>query len=181
MTQDPKTVLSFWFEDISPEQWWTKDPGFDKLIESKFGTLHASAIKCELWEWRGSAVGRLAEIIVLDQFSRNIFRDKPKAFESDPLALVLAQEGVRARADEKLTPSQKSFLYMPYMHSESRAVHEVAIRLYSQPGLEFNLKYEQMHKAIVDRFGRYPHRNAILGRISSEEEIEFLKGPGSSF
>ncbi len=175
-------VLRFWFEELTPKQWFIKDPELDRSIAERFGDLHARAAQCELYPWRREPGGRLAEIIVLDQFSRNIYRDQSQAFAQDALALALAQEAVAAGVDEQLaTPQEKVFLYMPYMHSESKIIHEQALALFDQPGLEDNLQYEIKHKAIVDRFGRYPHRNAILGRTSTPEEQEFLKQPGSSF
>lgn len=142
---------------------------------------YQAAAAGELNEWRLSAQGRLAEIIVLDQFSRNIFRDQAKAFANDNLSLVLAQEAVRAGALDELESRQQAFLIMPYMHSESGLIHEEAVKLFSRPGLEFNLDFELRHKEIIDRFDRYPHRNEILGRESSPEEIDFLRQPGSSF
>jgi len=151
----------------------------DRKIQARFGELHAQAARCECYPWRKTAEGRLAEIIVLDQFSRNIFRDDARAFATD--ALALAQEAVAAGADAELTPQQRAFLYMPYMHSESAAIHALAMKLFDQPGLENNLDFEVRHKAIIDRFGRYPHRNALLGRASTDEELAFLKQPGSSF
>lgn len=143
--------------------------------------MHAQAVQCELFGWRAHPFGRLAEIIVLDQFSRNIYRGTARAFEADSLALALAQEAVATAVAAVLGPDHRSFLYMPYMHSESRRIHEIAVGLFSEAGLEPSLKSEIRHKAIIDRFGRYPHRNAILGRVSSQEELEFLKAPGSSF
>ena len=177
----PDAVLAFWFEEISPKQWWDKSDDFDRLIATRFGDLHQAASHGELLTWRGTADGRLAEVIVLDQFSRNIHRDSPLAFASDGMALVLAQEAVAAGADQALPPDRRAFLYLPFMHSESAAIHALAVGLYSQPGLEGNLDFELRHKAIIDRFGRYPHRNAVLGRASTEEEIKFLQTPGSSF
>ena len=174
-------VIRFWFEEIKPAQWWVKDKAFDRMITERFGEVHAKAAACELWEWRASAEGRLAEVIVLDQFSRNMFRGDGRAFATDGLALVLAQEAVRGGFDMQLQVERRTFLYMPYMHSESAVVHEEALRLFDQPGLEYNLDFERKHKVIIDRFGRYPHRNAILGRESTAEEIAFLKEPGSSF
>ena len=138
-------------------------------------------MRCELFEWRTSAKGRLAEIIVLDQFSRNMFRDTPLAFASDPLALVLSQEAISIGADEVLTSTQRSFLYMPFMHSESLIIHEAAVQLFTKNGVQSNLDFEMKHKAIIEQFGRYPHRNEILGRESTAEELEFLKQPGSGF
>lgn len=177
----PEDILNFWFEELEPAQWWKKDQAFDAMVAHRFGTLHSQAARCELYSWRQTARGRLAEIIVLDQFSRNMFRDTPQAFSADPLALALAQEAVAAGADALLTPIQRSFLYMPYMHSESRLIHDQAVDLYTRNGLEENLKFEIRHREIIERFGRYPHRNAILGRPSSADELSFLQQPGSSF
>lgn len=174
-------VIDFWFKDIEPSSWWKKDPDFDAHIAEEFGEVHSKAINCELYEWRDSPHGRLAEIILLDQFSRNIFRDTPKAFAADSLALALSQEAVRAQADKSLNPTERSFLYMPYMHSESPLIHKIALELYEENGIQNNLNFEIRHKEIIDRFGRYPHRNSILGRESTREELEFLKEPGSSF
>jgi uncharacterized protein (DUF924 family) len=177
----PDTVLNFWFKELTPKQWWAKTDELDRIIESRFGDVHNAANRCELHSWRITAAGRLAEILVLDQFSRNIYRDNPKAFASDSLSLALAQTAVSAKADSELNDLQRSFLYMPYMHSESAKIHELAVRLFSQKGMEENLEFELSHKKIIDRFGRYPHRNAILGRQSTPEEIDFLKIPGSAF
>lgn len=177
----PETVLAFWFEEVAPQQWWARSDEFDRLVSLRFAGLHAAAARCELFPWRETPQGRLAEIIVLDQFSRNIHRDDPRAFACDGIALALAQTAVASGADRELEAQRRTFLYMPYMHSESPAIHEVAVGLFSPPGLEENLKFELAHKAIIDRFGRYPHRNAVLGRLSTPEEIEFLKTPGSSF
>ena len=174
-------VLEFWFEEAAPAQWWKKDAAFDAVIARRFAGLHARAARCECHGWRATPQGRLAEILVLDQFSRNLFRDAAAAFATDPLALALAQEAVAAGADAKLTVEQRRFIYMPYMHSESLAIHEEAVRLFDQPGLEDNLKFEHLHRDIIVRFGRYPHRNALLGRVSTPEEEAFLLQPGSSF
>jgi len=177
-----KDVLAFWFDECSPKQWFIKDSEFDATIRNRFGTTHEAAARCELLDWRADPQGRLAEIIVLDQFSRNIYRDDPRAFASDPAALVLAQEAVHAGARECLEDKQAPFLYMPFMHSESKLIHTIAIKLFrDDPACAGHVKFEEKHKAIIDRFGRYPHRNEILGRTSTPEELEFLKKPGSSF
>lgn len=176
-----QNILHFWFNELEPKDWYTKNLELDQRISDKFLPIYHHAVKGELYPWRKTIEGRLAEIIVLDQFPRNIFRNKPEAFFYDPLALILAQEASRHEDIDKLSPSQKAFLYMPYMHSESLLIHEEAIILFSSPGLEVNLDFELKHKAIIDRFGRYPHRNEVLGRESTNEEIEFLKEPGSSF
>ena len=176
-----ESVLQFWFQESSPAQWWKVDAEFDRLIAERFSDLHGRATRSELYEWRAEPRGRLAEIIVLDQFSRNMHRDSALAYANDTLALALAQEAVAAKADRTLSPEERVFLYMPYMHSESRVIHEVAERLFKQCGPQSNYDFELRHKKIVDRFGRYPHRNAILGRQSTEEELAFLAQPGSSF
>lgn len=177
----PASVLHFWFEELAAQQHFTKDAALDETIRSRFGDTLEAAARCELFGWRATPQGRLAEIVVLDQFSRNLFRDTPRAFAQDALALVLAQELVASGLAGALPPARRAFAYMPYMHSESARVHAQAVALFSQPGLEGNLGFELRHKAIIDRFGRYPHRNAVLGRVSSAQELAFLREPGSSF
>ncbi|WP_156392133.1 MULTISPECIES: DUF924 family protein [unclassified Roseateles] len=174
-------ILRFWFDEIQPAQWWKVDPAFDELVRSRFGALHEQARCCELFNWRATPEGRLAEVIVLDQFARNIHRGTPGAFAADPLALALAQEAVSDGADLALPIEQRAFLYMPYMHSESAAIHAAGEPLMKERAARGTYDFELKHKAIIDRFGRYPHRNAILGRASTAEEVEFLKQPGSSF
>ena len=174
-------VLRFWFAELAPAQWWRVDPVLDETIRTRYGALHAQAAAAECFAWRATPRGRLAEVIVLDQFSRNLFRGTARAFACDPLALGLAQEAVSAGADQLLAPALRAFLYMPYMHSESRQIHVLAEQLFSSAGLEDNFRAELQHKAIVDRFGRYPHRNRALGRESTDEERAFLQQPGSSF
>ncbi|MFN3162609.1 MAG: DUF924 family protein [Pseudohongiellaceae bacterium] len=181
MTATAKDVIQFWFEEISPKQRFKKDEEFDALIVERFKSVHKRASQGLLYAWRDHPLDALAEIIVLDQFSRNMYRDKPKAFAQDTLALVLAQEAIRRKLDTELQASQKAFLYMPFMHSESAEIHDIAVFLFDQPGLEDNYNFELKHKAIIDRFGRYPHRNEILKRKSTPEELEFLSQPGSSF
>lgn len=174
-------ILDFWFQEIDQSLWWRKDSDFDALIEHRFLSVHTQAAQGELESWRGSAAGSLAEIIVLDQFSRNIFRDSPRAFAYDAMALTLAQFAINKGFHAQLLPEQCGFMLLPFMHSESPKIHRHALALYEQYGSEANLSFERQHKAIIDRFGRYPHRNAILGRPSTEEEVLFLKQPGSSF
>ncbi|MCG7495544.1 DUF924 domain-containing protein [Vibrio sp. Of7-15] len=180
MIVDFRTVIDFWFKEIDPKQWWVKDADFDNQIHERFGELHQQAVQGELFGWRESAVGRLAEIIVLDQFSRNIYRDQPQAFGADALALGLAQEAIKNGCHLELQGDYRSFMYMPFMHSESKIIHQVAEQLFSDPEVG-NLDFELQHKKIIDQFGRYPHRNKILDRKSTPEEIEFLTQPNSSF
>ena len=176
-----QNVLDFWFKELTPKQHFAKDAALDDTIRTRFGATLEAAAKCELFAWRATAEGRLAEVLVLDQFSRNVYRDTPRAFAQDALALALAQELVASGQDRSLPTAQRIFAYMPYMHSESALVHTQTVALFAQPGMENNLDFELRHKAIIDRFGRYPHRNAVLGRNSTAEELVFLSEPGSSF
>ena len=178
---DWQQVITFWFEETDAKYWFKKDDQFDEQIRGRFLTTYEAATRCELYLWRREAKGRLAEIIVLDQFSRNMFRNSAKAFAFDSLAVALTQEAVAAGFDKQLPLEQRKFLYMPLMHSESLVVHEQAMQLFSQSGLEDNYEYEIKHKAIIEEFGRYPHRNKVLGRESTRQERAFLKLPGSSF
>ena len=177
----PHPILHFWFTELSPKQHFAKDAALDEAIRTRFGATLEAAARCELFSWRATPQGRLAEVVVLDQFSRNVYRDTPRAFAQDALALALAQELVASGQDRSLPLAQRSFAYMPYMHSESALVHAQAVALFSQPGLEDSLRSALRHKAIIDRFGRYPHRNAVLGRSSTPQELAFLSEPGSSF
>lgn len=170
-----ETILDFWFNQLTPAQWWMKDAELDRLITQKFASIHHQAISGELFGWCETARGCLAEVIILDQFSRNMFRDTPQSFAYDDLALLLAQEAIRRSFDQQLSLSERSFLYMPFMHSESLEIHQQALLLFAAPGLEQALDFEKQHIDIIERFGRYPHRNTILGRTSTDEEKAFLK------
>lgn len=174
-------VLRFWFEELQPKQHWVKDSALDDEIQQRFGELHRQACGGTLSMWRETPRGRLAELIILDQFSRNIFRDKPESFAADAMACALAREAIVLGDDQKLPVEQRCFIYMPLMHSEALNDHALALEVFDQPGLEHNLEFEKKHLQIIERFGRYPHRNSILGRSSTKEEEAFLKQPGSSF
>jgi uncharacterized protein (DUF924 family) len=174
-------ILDFWFDEIDSALWWKKDDSFDALLVERFSDVYKQATRCELFEWRKQPEGRLAEIIVLDQFSRNMFRDTAEAFAYDAMSLTLSQEAVTCGADLELKPQQRAFLYMPFMHSESLQIHEIAVELFRQEDMQNHLEFELSHKRIIEKFGRYPHRNKILGRTSSAEEVESLTRPGSSF
>ena len=141
MQYNPDTVLTFWFDEITPKQWWDKSPEFDQMMTQRFGAIHSAAAVCELYAWRETPLGRLAEIVVLDQFSRNIYRDQPKAFACDPLALALAQTAIAVEADKELNLDMRAFLYMPFMHSESPSMHATAMLLFDTPGLEKMLAF----------------------------------------
>ena len=177
----PHDILSFWFEEIDPASRWSARPEFHALVRERYGGVLERAARAECFAWRDDPSGRLAEVIVLDQFSRNIHRGTRMAFAQDPMALALAQEAVARGCHHALDPLRRGFLFLPFMHSESRLIHETAEALYRAFGEATNLDFELRHKAIIERFGRYPHRNAILGRASTAEEIAFLNEPGSSF
>ncbi len=174
-TQKIQEILSFWFEEVTSKQKFVKDPEFDALVSEKFKDVYWEIVRGETKDWRKTPEGRLAEVIVLDQFARNMFRDEAQCFSGDVLALKLAKEAVSVGDDKKVLEEQRVFFYMPYMHSESKEIHKKALKIFTEYGNENNLKYEISHKKIIDRFGRYPHRNELLGRESTPEEIEFLK------
>jgi uncharacterized protein (DUF924 family) len=174
-------VLKFWFEEITPNDWYVKDENLDLKMTERFIALHSAVVAGECSNWRVDPEGRLAEILVIDQFSRNIYREDPKSFIYDPMALALAQEAIRGNHHKNFNSFYRQFLYMPFMHSESQYIHNTAMLLFSEPGLEDSFKYELQHKEIIDRFGRYPHRNKILGRTSSPEEELFIEKTGNIF
>lgn len=174
-------ILTFWFQETEEKLWFSANAHFDQLIRQRFSSLIQQARAAELFSWRATAEGRLAEIIVLDQFSRNAYRNTPQAFAQDAIALVLAQEAVASGALALLNQKQRGFLLLPYMHSESKQIHIVAETLHKNFASARSYHYELRHKAIIDQFGRYPHRNKILGRISTPEEQVFLKQPVSHF
>jgi len=178
---NPDTFLHFWFDELEPRQWFASDPAFDQLLRDRFLTTLLAATAVELSEWRATPAGRLAEVMVLDQLSRNLFRGTTAAFANDPLALALAQEAITAGAPTALPPIRTAFLYLPFMHSESPAIQARSIELYTDLGLEQHLDFARKHKAIIDRFGRYPHRNAILGRTSTPEELAFIAKHGMGY
>jgi uncharacterized protein (DUF924 family) len=180
-TQQETTILHVWFTELTPKHHFAKDHALDEAIRTRFGATLEAAARCELFAWRASPEGRLAEVLVLDQFSRNVYRDTPQAFAQDALALALAQELVASGQDRSLPQAQRCFAYMPFMHSESALVHAQALVLFDQPGMEDTLRFELRHQAIIDRFGRYPHRITIMGRESTPEELAFLSEPGSGF
>ena len=174
-------VLKFWFEECEPAQWFKKDPSFDERVRDDFLGLYEKVVADCFPDWRDSAEGCLAEILVLDQFSRNMFRDDPQAFAADPRARECLRHALERGYDAGLPELRRKFLYMPLMHSEEAADHRLSMELFGALGDRDALKFAELHKVIIDRFGRYPHRNAVLGRESTEEEREFLTQPNSSF
>lgn len=178
---EAQVVLGFWFRSLTPADWFTQNDEVDHRIRSAFDVTHHRASAGELAHWRGALEGRLAEIIVLDQFSRNLYRNSAQAFANDTVALVLAQEAIAQPGFETLSEDEKAFTLMPFMHSESSVIHEQALALFDQHKLTKNLEFERQHKHIIDQFGRYPHRNTALGRTSSDEELKFLADGGQTF
>lgn len=195
-------ILEYWFGGLTKGEappagvvgrWWGKSKETDDCIRSNFGALLDEAAEGKLDSWQDTPRGALALIILLDQFSRNIFRDDPGAFSQDGQALETAVKGIEKGFDKGLHPVMRVFFYMPFMHSEDTRMQERSLELFRRLEKEFaspsalaamlsgNRDYAEKHYEIVKRFGRYPHRNRILGRESTPEEIEFLKGPGSSF
>lgn len=193
-------VLAFWLGELDAdglapaalaERWWRKDPDFDALIRARFGALHAAVAAGRHEDWLASPRGRLAQIIVLDQLSRNLFRDTARMFAWDERALTLAHDGLARHDPAQLATDERVFLYMPLMHSESLADQERCVALFeslaagltghARARIDRNLDFARRHRDIVARFGRFPHRNALLARTSSEAEKAFLEQPGSSF
>ena len=171
-------VLTFWFAD--PGRWWKKDPAFDEQIRDRFLALHEVIERGEHEGWLETARGTLAYVVVLDQFSRNLFRGSARSFACDARALAAARGALDRGFDRLLSVDERSFLYMPFMHSERIADQDRCVQLFASESPE-SLSYAERHRDIIRRFGRFPHRNAPLGRPSTPEELEFLKQPGSSF
>ena len=179
--QSIEAVLGFWFVENGPEQWFKKDAAFDDGIRERFESLVEKASAGDLSHWRVTARGCLAEIIILDQFPRNLYRDDARAFASDPVALEAAKESLEKKFDESLSESERTFLYLPFEHSEAAEDQETSIRLFGTLSDPSMLEWAEKHKVIIDRFGRYPHRNAVLGRPSTDAELAYLEEEDSSF
>jgi uncharacterized protein (DUF924 family) len=193
-TMTPQDVLDFWFgapgsaAAAGPRrEWFVKNAAFDDEIRRRFGAAIDTAIGGGLREWDAEGPqGVLARLLVLDQFTRNAFRNTPRAFAGDALALDAARALADSGADKALPPLQRAFVYMPFEHAEDAFMQERAVALFSalaaeHPGFDEMLDYAHRHRAVIARFGRFPHRNEILGRASTPEEIDFLRQPGSRF
>jgi uncharacterized protein (DUF924 family) len=190
-------LLRFWFgESEVPDaetqrRWFARDPHFDDLVRRSWGQVIEAAARRELFNWSATPNGALAHVVALDQFPRNVFRDTPRAFAFDNLALEVARAAIDAGHDTAVSPWRRAFFYLPFMHAEDLAVQDESVALHKrlvETGVGDareshlrNLHYATRHRDIIARFGRYPHRNAILGRETSAEEAEFLSKPGSSF
>ena len=172
--QSPDDVLHFWFEEHGPDDWFSGKPEFDALIKARFEPTHEAVARGEGFAWRGSVDGRLAEIIVLDQFSRQLHRGSPVAFSQDGMALVLAQEIVAQGLDRDMPTERRLFVYMPYQHAESLVIQAQSVRLFQALGDENYLNYAKWHLEVIQRFGRFPKRNAVLSRDSTREELAYI-------
>ena len=178
---EKEEILNFWFKECKPEQWFKKNEDFDQMIENRFSIAIDDAIEGKMNSLEETETGCLALIILLDQFTRNVFRDTPHAFTGDKRALTLSQ--LCCDKDYLTNPEihRRNFMLMPMMHSENLAVQDAALPLFKKYASEKDFEYAEKHRVIIARFGRFPHRNVILGRKSTNEELEFLKQPGSSF
>jgi uncharacterized protein (DUF924 family) len=169
----PTQILRFWFDELRPEAWFRKDESVDAAIRERFGALYEQLAQLRPEQIK-TPLESIAAVIALDQFPRNMFRGSPRAFATDALALSIAQHAIAAGFDEQLTQQQRLFLYMPFQHAEDRAVQAHSIELFTRLGLAENLDYAHRHREIIDRFGRFPHRNEVLGRESTTDEREFV-------
>ncbi|MGI8853201.1 MAG: DUF924 family protein [Methyloceanibacter sp.] len=167
-------ILRFWFEELKPKNWFRRDTVVDAAIKVRFGEIYEELKEGVPADWLTGPEGCLAAILMLDQFPRNMFRDGARAFATDEAALALAKRAIAKGLADKLTPKQRSFLYMPFQHSEDAADQARSVGLYTALGNPLNLDFALRHQAIIARFGRFPHRNAMLGRASTEEEKAFL-------
>ena len=188
MTPLARDTLDFWFgppPHAARAEWFRKDPAFDAMIVARFGAAIEAAVSGAFRDWRSEPRAALALVLLLDQFARNAFRDTPRAFAGDGEALATTIGIVDAGLDRSLDPYERWFLYMPFEHAEDPAMQKRSIALFTrladETGDAATLEWAEKHAAIVRRFGRYPHRNAILGRVSTPEEIAFLQEPGSRF
>ena len=170
----PEEVLEFWFSENSETQWFASTPAFDQEIRRRFAGMFAQAANGELRSWEENPEGGVALCILLDQMPRNMFRGSPRAFATDAKALAIAERAVSLGSDRELSPEHKQFLYLPFVHSEELANQLRALALFEAAGLRERLGYVKDHLALIRRFGRFPHRNAILGRTSTPEELKFL-------
>ncbi len=167
-------IIQFWFVEHAFEDWFGSKPEFDAKLRERFFDVFEQVSAGEMSHWRQKPEGRLAEILVLDQFSRQFFRGQAQAFATDKMALTLAQELVASGGDKSLSKAQRSFAYLPFMHSESLKIHDEAVRSFTELGDENNLKFELAHRDVIIKFSRFPKRNAALGRTSTPEEIEYM-------
>ncbi len=177
----PESMIEFWFSPRVSKMHWSAPPEFDQELRERYLDLYTQICAGKHEDWRDSAAGTLATILCLDQFSRNMFRGTAKAFAADGLARWVLRQALARGFDRELPPEQRGFLYMPLMHSEALTDQQRCIELMSTLDRPNQVKFAYLHKDIIDRFGRFPHRNETLGRVSTPDEIAFLTRPGSSF
>ncbi len=173
-TMDPKDVLAFWFADGMQKRWFRSTPELDEQIRTRFESLWHRAANGEYDHWSASAEGALALVVVLDQLPLNMYRGTPKAFATEAKAVQIALDAVDAGLDQQLENDHQAFLYMPLMHSEDRSHQDRAVQLFEAAGLVANARFARHHRDLIRRFGRFPHRNAILGRASTPDELDYL-------
>jgi uncharacterized protein (DUF924 family) len=200
LTDEIERVLEFWFgacgedgalDPVKRKMWFTKGRHYDADVRDRFGTLHERASRGELAKWSATPRGRIALIVMLDQFTRHIHRGTPLAFAQDLAAQRLAVEGIELGADRELIPAGRAFFYLPLEHAEDKGLQQLSVRCFEQlasavapawrKDYDSFLDYARRHCKVIERFGRFPHRNAVLGRASTPQETEFLKQRGSSF
>ena len=174
-------IVAFWFETLKPEDWYRKNAAVDAAITERFAATYETLKREVPPEWLAEPKGMLAAIIVLDQFPRNMFRDDARAFATDHAALALAKRAIAEGTDMQLPPNERAFIYLPFQHAETVEDQARSIELFTALGVPLNLDFALRHQAIIARFGRFPHRNNVLGRPSTPEEFAFLREPGSSF
>jgi uncharacterized protein (DUF924 family) len=180
-TDQANEVLHFWFGELSRQQWFVVSPELDAVIGDRFGALHLALARGDVEAWRDTPERRLAAIIVLDQLSRNIYRGTPLAFAADWIALREARLAVEAGADQAVAADRKAFFYLPFEHSEALADQERSVELFRALGDADYLDYAERHLAVIREFGRFPHRNRLLGRESTSAELDYLSKPGAGF
>jgi uncharacterized protein (DUF924 family) len=173
----PKQILDFWFSPEVAPHWFNSTPELDNQIRTDYQALWEQAAKGELDGWGGTAEGALALCILLDQFPLNMYRGKSQSYSTEQKAVAVAKAALAAGLDKMLPKDRLAFLYMPLMHSESLDDQDLSVSLYEAAGLERNVKFARHHRALIERFGRFPHRNAALGRVSTPEEIRYLDTP----
>lgn len=176
-----ESILAFWFTELTPKDWWGGNQTLDGAIHTRYFTVYERLAQGVPEPWRATPRGALAAVLVLDQFPRNMFRNDARAFATDSLARATAHDAVARRFDRVLSPVQRQFMYMPFQHSEDARDQARSVELYTPLGEEFGLGFARAHKEIIDKFGRFPHRNAILGRESTEEELAFLAEHGRGY
>lgn len=174
MEETPQSILNYWYSKPVKQCWFNSTPELDLAIRERFELVWEQARVGKLDEWKQTPEGSLALIIILDQLPLNMFRQQAKSFATEQMAVQVARQGIEKKQDQQLPEDRRAFFYMPLMHSENTADQAMSVELYEQAGLESNLRFARHHQGIIEKFGRFPHRNAILKRQSTPEELEYL-------